>query len=473
MTEVGITGVGAYIPYRRLKRSTIGEAWGIPAMGGERAVASADEDPLTMATEAAITATSAIEPRDIDAVIFASTTAPYKEKQSAATIAAVLDCRPEVFTLDLGDSLRAGTTALRVAFDMIRAGSAQVVVVCASDVRLGEPESTYEQMFGDAGAAVVLSSRPSVASIKCVGGVAREFVGPWRRDEDQFVRSYESKLEVSFGYIEQAVAAAGNVLEEAGVAATDITRAVIAGPDPRSQAAVAGKVGIAADAVQDSYFSSVGNTGTTAPLLMLAGALESAAGEDTLLLVGAGDGADALVIVSFGAFPPTMAPMLESKGYLDTYEGYVRARKLVWREHPPMWSSPVTYWRDTPSVLPLYGITCASCGTVQFPAWENCMECSAPGPHERTKLIRTGRVFTFTLDHLVLGEYLNEPVPKAVVDLDGGGRIFCDVTDCEPGDVEVGMPVELTFRLLHEGAGFRNYFWKARPPRVAALVGAD
>jgi len=25
------------------------------------------------------------------------------------------------------------------------------------------------------------------------------------------------------------------------------------------------------------------------------------------------------------------------------------------------------------------------------------------------------------------------------------------------------MPLELTFRRIHEGGGFNNYFWKARP----------
>lgn len=26
-----------------------------------------------------------------------------------------------------------------------------------------------------------------------------------------------------------------------------------------------------------------------------------------------------------------------------------------------------------------------------------------------------------------------------------------------------GVPLELTFRRLHDGGGFHNYFWKARP----------
>jgi uncharacterized OB-fold protein len=55
------------------------------------------------------------------------------------------------------------------------------------------------------------------------------------------------------------------------------------------------------------------------------------------------------------------------------------------------------------------------------------------------------------------------PVTSAVVDLDGGGRMLIELTDCAPEQVEIDMPVELTFRRYHDGFGMKNYFWKARP----------
>ena len=36
--------------------------------------------------------------------------------------------------------------------------------------------------------------------------------------------------------------------------------------------------------------------------------------------------------------------------------------------------------------------------------------------------------------------------------------------------VAIDMPVELTLRRLHEGGGFHNYFWKARPIRAGEGV---
>ena len=71
-------------------------------------------------------------------------------------------------------------------------------------------------------------------------------------------------------------------------------------------------------------------------------------------------------------------------------------------------------------------------------------------------------MFTFTND------YMYEIARSAdrrtrVVELDGGGRIYLQLTDCEAERVAVDMPVELTFRKPHDGCGFHNYFWKARP----------
>src|SRR5207247_2007992 len=83
------------------------------------------------------------------------------------------------------------------------------------------------------------------------------------------------------------------------------------------------------------------------------------------------------------------------------------------------------------------------------------------GGLEEVKLARRGKLFTFTNDYLF--ESPDPPTSHAVIDLEGGGRLYCQLTDCEPERVEIDMPLELTFRRIHEGGGFNNYFWKARP----------
>src|SRR5438093_70662 len=82
----GIAAYGAYVPITRLPLSL---SAGRPAKegGAERAVADYDEDAVTMAVAAAIDCLSGIARENVDAVYFASTTYPLREKQGAALIA--------------------------------------------------------------------------------------------------------------------------------------------------------------------------------------------------------------------------------------------------------------------------------------------------------------------------------------------------------------------------------------------------
>ena len=96
----GITSFGAYIPFYRLTHKEIARAWGGRAGDGERAVANADEDSITMAVEAVRDLLGKSEGREVDGLIFASTTSPYSEKQVSAMIATVADLRHDVRTAD-------------------------------------------------------------------------------------------------------------------------------------------------------------------------------------------------------------------------------------------------------------------------------------------------------------------------------------------------------------------------------------
>src|SRR5437870_11725786 len=147
---VGVSSYGAYIPMLRLSLAAI--AGGEPG-GPEKAVANWDEDGLTMAVASAIACLEGIDRATVDGVLFASTTYAFKEKQGAAIVAKALDLRRDVFTADLGDSLRAGTTALRTAADAVRGGSGKQVLVVAADTRLAAPRSAMEANLGDGAAA--------------------------------------------------------------------------------------------------------------------------------------------------------------------------------------------------------------------------------------------------------------------------------------------------------------------------------
>ncbi|KAA0232259.1 MAG: hypothetical protein JJLCMIEE_03303 [Acidimicrobiales bacterium] len=464
-----IAGHGAYVPPWRLPREQIAAVWGGPPVPGERAVAGRDEDTLTMAVEAALDCLSGLDTDSdaIDAVFFASTTPPYAEKHAAASVAAVLGCRRDVITTDVTDTLRAATSALRLAAQAVQGGSARTALVVASDARIGEPDSLSEQMLGD-GAAAVLVGDTGAVRLSESAAVAADFLGPWRRTGESLVRSFEGKFETEYGCRRMLVEATEAVLERAGLRADEVSRFVLAAPDPRTARQAGGAFGYDSGEPHDDLFLQVGFTGAAHPLLCLGATIEAAVAGERLVLAAFGEGADAFVLDVEAAETRRegwrgVAGSIARRGSGGVYGDYLKSRELVEQVPSEMRASPVTYQRDLPRELPLIGARCESCGLVQYPGGRVCDGCGAYRSLVEHRLSRRGRIFTKTLDHIDQNCYLTTPIPRAVIDLDAGGRIFLDVTDCAPDEVETGQPVELTFRLFHDGGGYHNYYWKCRP----------
>lgn len=461
-----ILSFGACVPVYRLPREVIAREWGQPALGGEKAVANHDEDSLTLAVNAALQCLPEDEPARLDAVFFASTTSPYREKSAAATIAAALDCGAAMRTADFTDSLRASTSALLAAFDALAAG-AERVLVCTGDCRMGEPDTLAEQNYGDAGAALLLGRDGGLAEVVATHSVSADFHGTWRNDEQDFLHSFPGAFETKFGHARFVRDAAAGVLRKAGLEAKQIALAVIAGPNPRAAQGSGKALGFdAKTAVADTLWATIGDTGCAQPLLLLAAALERVKPGEMILLVGYGDGGDAILLRASETLAAHRArrgvyQQIERKRLLSSYGKYARFRRLVRRETPNHdLSTPVVLHRDQRAMLPLYGGRCPACGVVQFPRRELCIECGHRGLDEQ-RLARRGTVFTFTHDFIY--ESPETPVTHAVIELDGGGRLYLQMTDCDADAVEIDTPVELTFRAIHEGSGVKNYFWKARP----------
>jgi len=474
---VGILSYGAYVPMWRLSRDEIAKASGIPiVMPGERAVAAWDEDSLTMATEAAFDCLSGLNPKEIDGIFFSSTTSPFKEKQSSSLIASALDMRKDVLTSDFTNSLRAGTIAVKAAMDAIEAGTSKKILVVSADCRVPTPASIYEQIFGD-GAAALLIGEGGVAEIEGFYTVRDAVPGPWRRDVDDYPKEFEPKLDVKYGFMKNLPEAISGLMKKCNLAPQDISKIAFYAPDPRAYLQSPQMLGVEMEKIQDPLFLNVGITGTPHCLLLLVSALETAKPNERILCASYGDGSDAFVVKTTDKVEEIrgkrrgVSAHVGSSKTLPRYEKYAdfrRIRETAW----PKWSkvAHVMYWRDEKSILPLYGMKCKNCGTLSYPISRCCIICGARDNYEEVKLARRGKIFTYTLDYLIgpgntEGDGIN-PGLRAVIDLEDGCRMFLEVMDCEPSDVHIDMPVELTFRLLNEKSDFKHYGWRARPVRA-------
>jgi 3-hydroxy-3-methylglutaryl CoA synthase len=428
-----------------------------------------------MAVAALRDALTAIDPGSIDALYFASTTQPYAEKQSATTIGWGANLRPDIFTVDCADSLRAGTNALKLALDATKAQSARRVAVVAADNRLAQPRSSFERTFGDGAATLVVGEDQVIATIDGHASFSHEILDTWRSADDDMVRSWEDRFRLEKGFIESLCTSVSKGLEKFGTTAKDYSRVILAAPDARAHREAIRALGLEAAQVQDGLFSALGNTGAAFPLMLLIAALEDAKPGDRLLLASYGDGCD---VFSLQVTPEKvqlparhgMKAHLAAKKLLPNYELYLKWRGLHQPDpgvrRPPMPTPSATaLFRERERNLRFSAAKCRACGTVQYPPQRVCTKCGKRDDFDAVRLAdKPAKLFTYALDYIAGS--VDVPLVVCIVNFEGGGRALMTMTDRVIEDIEVDMPLEMSFRKLYEVEGIHNYFWKCTPVRV-------
>ena len=464
----GIVAYAAYLPAYRIARDAIAAAWQSRSLGGQKCTIRFDEDSLTMAAAAAQDCLATLAGPRPTGLYFASTTAPFAERLNAGLIAAISDLDPSSAVADFAASLRAGTSALMAGLDRVAASPQQTLLVCAADTREAEPGSPEEQLFGDAAAAVALGGESVIAEVVTRTTCYDDFFDAVRRDRDTHVISYASKFSLERGYQRNLGRVIQDTLQQAGITPAQVARLVVSCPDRNAHMPLAKKLGFQPAQVQDIGWEQIGLTGCAMPLVLLTGALETAQPGDYILLAGHGDGADALLLRATERIrdyrPRVPLEQQCNQGIpLPSYTLYRKTKGYLREQSDTLEISNVFYAKEEAQNIRLHGVECRYCGTRQLPQTKICVACRKGDGLSEVALARTGTVFTFAVDHLYPSPL--PPTVMAVVDLDGGGRIYCEVADVEPDRVQIGMPVELTMRRLKEGGGLHHYFWKCRPRR--------
>lgn len=466
----GISSFGAYVPWWRLGPGT--REWGSKA---ERSVASYDEDSLTMAVAAAVNCLAGSDRKTVDALYFASTTSPYVEKQAAATVAAAADLQPSALTADFTNTTRAATIALRAALDAVKSGSLKRVLVVAADTRPAQARSDFESAFGD-GAAAVLISADGPVEVEDFLTINDEVLDVWRADSETYMRGWEDRFVADQGYTRVLTGAVAAFAKKKAMAPKDISRAVLYAPDARRHAEMVRRLGLdPATQVPDPLLATMGNSGAAYALTVLVAALEEARAGERILLANYGNGADVLLLkvgdgIDEAGKERTVKALLASKKLVDSYETFARWRGSIdpappTRRPPLAGPSAAAYWRERDQNIRLYGATCRNCGYTQYPPQRVCTRCHARDNFTPARFSdRRGEVYTYSMDYL--GATVQPPLVIAVVNFEGGGRMLTQMTDRDPAQMKVGLPVEMTFRRLFTADGVHNYYWKSMPLRV-------
>jgi uncharacterized OB-fold protein len=218
---------------------------------------------------------------------------------------------------------------------------------------------------------------------------------------------------------------------------------------------------------------TVGNTEVAQPFTLFEAALEESNSGDKLLMASYGSGSDAFLFkvkenVKMSQHEKhKVAAKIANKKLLHDYATYLKWRKLIKSPKPRVYMtvsypSAAAIRRESNRIYPLHGVKCRVCGAVQYPPQRVCIKCRSKDSFEEVGLCnKKVKLFSYSFD------WLRENTPVSLINLEGGSRVFLDLTDVDAEELKVDLPVKLTFRKvdLRREDGMYVYFWKATPTR--------
>jgi hydroxymethylglutaryl-CoA synthase len=480
MNPTAIAGVGAYAPRFRIDAEAFEEAWGQFRASGvsEKAVPGADEDPLTMAYEAATRALRAADrsPAGVDWLAFASSRPPLEEEDLTARLGAMLALSDSVTSHQFTGSTRTGTRALWAGADALE-GDAGVALVVAADAPRGEPDDAIDHAAGAGAAAFVLESgtvesgTDGPAAIVDRGEYAAPYPGTRFRESGAAetqgldVTSYDRRA------FTEPIGGAVEALETD----PEPDAAAIQAPNGKLPYRAASAAGVGAETIQAcATVHDLGDLGAASVPVSLATAL--ADGAESILAVshGSGAGADAFVVDASGEVPVESA--LEGHDSLS-YAEYLRQRGVV-TSGPPSgggaYVSVPSWRRSLPQRYRLEAGRCPDCDALSFPPSGACTDCAALAEYESVRLTGEGTIEAVTTisqggapPEFADQQSRSGDYAAAIVSLeaDDGETVSAPAmgTDAAPDAFAVGDRIETTIRRIYTQEGVTRYGFKVRP----------
>ena len=495
MTEAGITSFGAYVPRLRLERASVVAAngWANPGLAaygrGVRSMCNWDEDTITMAVQAARDCLTGRDRRRIAVVELASTSLPFADRLNSGVVAEALNLSENVATMDVTASQRAGTSgllqALRAAGQSGRtAATANEIggregsetLFIASEHRRTRAASPQELLYGDGAVALSIGCEAVIARLVASRVATVDFVDHYRADDSGFDYVWEERWVRDEGYMKIVPPIVSDVLQASGVAPAAVDRFILPCPLPRVSEAVARRAGLRAESVADTLHAECGDTGAAHALVLFARALEDARPGERLLVVGFGQGCDALLF-EVTEDVARLQKRLGVSGSLararreSRYDKFLAFNDLVAKDYGKRaevdkQTALSTLYRNRKMLTGFVGGRCTRCGTLQFPKARYCVnpDCDALDTQEDYPMADVpGRVMTWTADSLTFA--VDPPAYFGMVQFEGGARLMVDFTDVDRASFDVGTPVTMEFRVreVDSQRGFKKYFWKAVP----------
>ncbi|MDB5579273.1 MAG: hydroxymethylglutaryl-CoA synthase [Bradyrhizobium sp.] len=438
----------AYTPHYILRHSAVPAA---AARGGAaRSVAGYDEDSITMAVAATL---QLPESRAAAGQLYFATTAqPFWDKSNASVVQAASALGHDALCVDV-NGLRGGLAALCL-------GAKTGGIVALADVRNGRPGSPAEVESGDGAAAFLFGEGPdAVAEVIAVSSHPSELMDVWRTPGSAYQSNWEERFNTAA--LQQMVTQTITSATQAAGMNAPPTVVLVSSPTTRFALTASSGAAPCLEALK-AHRQRAGYCGAADPGMLLAAALDVAKAGDTVLIVSAVGGTDAILFRVLRDGPGLRDNCGTSElSYFDflTWRGLLE-REMARRPDRPGVSAPATF-RNQSWKFGLFGSRCTACSKVYLPPQRVCGVCAAQDEMEPYSVVgRRAQIAAMSTDGVV--DSPASPVVIATVDIEGGGRVNVELTDTADEVVTVGAPVEFTFRRTYVARGAPNYFWKAR-----------
>lgn len=288
----GIIGYGVYIPRYRIEQKEPAMAWGSWS-GGEKAVCGADEDVVTMAAEAIQNAINhaGIDPEQIEAIYIGTASSPYIEQYIAPILAETLGLHPEATMIDYSGSLNALANALLGCLDAIAAKRIKCGIVVGGEARATAPGTEGDANFGAGAVAMVVGTGGTIADFEGVHTYSTLFLDRWRSSTDSWVSNvFDNRFDREYGYQRHVAEACKGLMGKLGNKAEDYTYAVFQQPDDRMPGLAAKELGVQKERLAPAISSTLGDLGSCSAFISLAGVLDRAKPDESILLASYGSG---------------------------------------------------------------------------------------------------------------------------------------------------------------------------------------
>jgi len=330
----GIIGYGAYIPRNRIKVEEIAKVWGADApsykkglMLEEKSVPSPDQDTITMAVEASKRALkrAGIDPTEIGAVYVGSESHPYAVKPSGTVLAEALNATPEVHTADFEFACKAGTEAMFVALNLVRAGAVKFALAVGADTSQGAPGDALEYSAAAGAAAFIFGRDPIVAEVLDTFSFTTDMPDFWRR-EYQYYPQHGGRFTGEPAYFKHVTGAAEGIMAKAKMKPSDFQYVIFHQPNGKFPFRVGEMLGFEKKQIEPGWLvSKLGNTYSGSSPLGLTATLDISRPGDMILLVsyGSGAGSDAFIFRVTKRIDDVRELAPKTRFLLDTNKNYL------------------------------------------------------------------------------------------------------------------------------------------------------